>query len=249
MLAAATLPPVPIAQGKRERYTKKPRCISAQTRRIAALRDNALASHSYAMARKRRRIDTMIDAHVWMRRQEAKAPPGSTMWPMESPLHRYLADIHYAVNATAFYSALALALAIPDICGAIEFPDEQAVGRRYRDWFESWCGLMQSYVGAADCYAIRCSYLHEGIQEFGGRSTIDATLSHIQFTVGMGGGGWSYTNIAAAPGSDAKPAVRIPVELFCRDMTTSADAWRRSRASDPRTALALSRLIEFRNAS
>jgi hypothetical protein len=167
---------------------------------------------------------------------------------MESPLHRYLADIHYALKAGAFYSALALSVAIPDICGGIEYPDEKSVGKRYRDWFDQWCAMLQSYLDAADCYAIRCSYLHQGIDEFSGPNAVAARLTHIEFTVGMTDGGWSLSYVPSALGPEAKGAVRIPVEDFCRDMTTSADAWCRSRSSDPRVASALARLIEFRPA-
>jgi hypothetical protein len=167
---------------------------------------------------------------------------------MESPLHRYLADIHYALKASAFYSALALSVAIPDMCGGIEYPGEKSVSKRYRDWFDQWCAMLQSYLDAADCYAIRCSYLHEGIDEFGGPSAIAARLARIEFTVGMTDGGWSLSYATSAHGSEAKGAVRIPVEDFCRDMTTSADAWCRSRADNPHVIAALSRLIEFRPA-
>jgi hypothetical protein len=168
---------------------------------------------------------------------------------MESPLHRYLADIHYAMNAGAFYSALALSVAIPDICGAIEYPDEKLVSKRYRDWFEQCCYMLQSYLNAADCYAIRCSYLHQGLDEFDGSSAVAARLTHIEFTVGKTAGGWSLSFIPSAHGPEAKGAVRIPVEDFCRDMTTSGDAWYKSRASDSRVTSALARLIEFRPAS
>jgi hypothetical protein len=184
-----------------------------------------------------------------MRRQEAAALRSGRMWPMESPLHRYLADIHHAMNAGAFYSALALSVAIPDICGAIEYPNEKG-GKRYREWFDQWCAMLKSYLTAEDCYAIRCSYLHQGVDEFGGSSAIAARLTHIEFTVGqVAGGGWSLSYVPSSQGPEAKGAMRIPVEDFCRDMTTSADAWCRSRADDPRIAAALSRLIEFRPAS
>ena len=170
------------------------------------------------------------------------------MLPMESPLHRYLADIHHAMNAGAFYSALALSIAIPDVCGSIEYPDEKGVGKRYRDWFDLSCYMLQSYLSAEDCYAIRCSYLHQGIDEFGGPSAIAARLTHIEFTVGMAAGGWSLSYLPSAQGPQAKGAVRIPVEDFCRDMTTSANGWWKSRSSDPRVASALARLIEFHQA-
>jgi hypothetical protein len=170
------------------------------------------------------------------------------MSPMESPLHRYLADIHYAMEAGAFYSALALSVAIPDICGAIEYPDEKLVGKRYRDWFDLSCYMLQSYLSAADCYAIRCSYLHQGIDEFGGPSAIAARLTHIEFTIGKAAGGWSLSFLPSAQGPEAKGAVRIPVEDFCRDMTTSGHTWYKSRASDQRVTSALARLIEFHQA-
>jgi hypothetical protein len=170
------------------------------------------------------------------------------MLPMESPLHRYLADIHHAMNAGAFYSALALSVAIPDVCGSIEYPDEKGVGKRYRDWFDLSCYMLQSYLSAEDCYAIRCSYLHQGIDEFGGPSAIAARLTHIEFTVGMAAGGWSLSYLPSVHGPEAKGAVRIPVEDFCRDMTTSANSWWKSRSSDPRVASALARLIEFHQA-
>ena len=163
----------------------------------------------------------------------------------KTPLDRYLADIHYAVNAGALYSALALSLAIPDICGSIEYPGESQVHRRYGDWFDAWCFLHQSQMSAADCYAMRCSYLHSGSAEFAGPSAGYADLSHIQFTTGLSGGGWTSTFLPiGAP--NTMPAVRIPVETFCRDMTTCANGWQVARTGDPRVAQALAQLLEIR---
>src|ERR1022692_3933877 len=86
----------------------------------------------------------------------------------KSPLHRYLNDILHALKARAFYSSLALALTIPDICGSIDYPAETSVGKRYRDWFTDWGLMLHSYMSAADCYALRCSYLHTAAEQFQG---------------------------------------------------------------------------------
>jgi hypothetical protein len=166
--------------------------------------------------------------------------------PVESALDRYLFDMLIAVEAGAYHSALALALTIPDICGAIEYPTEPAANRRYRNWFDAWCQLIQSTMGAADCWALRCSYLHLAREEFAGDAAAYAALSRIQFTVGKDQGGWLSRAIPAKPGE--KPAVQLPVENFCRDMATSADAWRRSRAGDARTCAELHQLLELRPA-
>ena len=199
-----------------------------------------LTSHDSWHGKKRQPIDELIDAHIWL------GAKGYNDVKMDSPLDRYLGDILRALEARVFYSALALAVTIPDICGAIEFPNETKMGKRYRDWFsQPWCGMLHSYLGAADCWAIRCSYLHNGSGEFEGNSAAYADLSHIQFTVGKDRGVWSSTYMASSV-PEAKGAVRIPVESFCHDMATSADAWRNCRSDNPSVIGALAQLLEFR---
>jgi hypothetical protein len=163
----------------------------------------------------------------------------------EPLLCRYVRDLHHAVNAGALYSALALALTIPDICGAIEYPNEQITNRRYRAWFDAWCGFHQSQMTAADCWALRCTYLHLAREEFAGEAAAFAALARIQFTVGQSDGGWLSKYIEPAS-AGAKPAVQIPTEIFCRDMAGSALGWFKSRSADGRIAAALGQLLEIR---
>jgi hypothetical protein len=96
----------------------------------------------------------------------------------------YLMDMYRAVEAGAQHSALALALALPDICGSIEYPAEQKVGMRYKAWCETWGKILA--VSGADCYALRCAYLHSGSDEFSGSSALAALFERVQFTVGQG---------------------------------------------------------------
>jgi hypothetical protein len=169
--------------------------------------------------------------------------------PMElpkSPLHRYLNDMLYALKGRAFYSSLALALTIPDICGSIDYPAEPSVGKRYRDWFTDWCWMLQSYMSAADCYALRCSYLHTAAEQFHGTAAPWADLSHIQFTSGQDRGVWATNYLPSPSESGQKPAVRMPIEDFCRGMATCADGWWTQRGSDPQVVAALNRLLEIR---
>ena len=71
--------------------------------------------------------------------------------------------------------------------------------------------------------------------------------SIIQFTIGQAEGVWSAQALPAAV-AGGKQTARIPVEIFCRDMATSADAWRRARASDSRVVEAIARLMQMRPA-
>ncbi len=158
----------------------------------------------------------------------------------------YLMDMLRASQAGAQHSALALALALPDICASIEYPNEPKVGVRYRNWCNEWAKLVS--VAGVDCYALRCAYLHSGSDEFSGPSAAQAIFERIEFTLGQVGGVWvSQALPPSSPG--AKQTARIPIETFCRDMATSADAWRRARQSDPRVVERLASLMWMRPAS
>lgn len=161
------------------------------------------------------------------------------------PLSVYLRDLSHALQAGSPFSALALALALPDICGNIEYPQMHApnqVGDRYRRWCNEWAQMLT--VSGADCYALRCAYLHNGSDEFSGPAARRATFNRIQFTVGQVGGGWAANAIPFGAGLLA----RIPHETFCRDMVGSAEGWRRQRAQDPRITQAIAGLMPLRPA-
>ena len=87
-------------------------------------------------------------------------------------MNNLLQSIGQSLNTGNYYAALAMALAIPDICGWIEDPNSKSKAR-YISWFERY--LQSKYVRQAtahmpehtfltgsDCYALRCAFLHEG---------------------------------------------------------------------------------------
>ena len=161
------------------------------------------------------------------------------------PLSCYLRDILAAEKGGSPFSALALTLALPDICGSIEYPELRGpnqVGERYRKWCDEWAKMVT--VSGADCYASRCAYLHNGTDEFNGRSARLATFNRIEFTFGQAGGGWVSNALPSGGGQ----MVRTPHETFCRDMVGSAEGWRRLRADDPRVTEAIAGLMRMQPA-
>jgi hypothetical protein len=79
----------------------------------------------------------------------------------------YLNDIRKAIENDCWYSALALALTLPDICGEIEFPQITSVGKRYRQWFLNHIENNKYFIvsghnifSSKECYELRCSFLH-----------------------------------------------------------------------------------------
>ncbi len=76
------------------------------------------------------------------------------------------------------YSALGMALTLPDICGNIAYPNT-GNGFRYKKWFDEYAlpksgisvdeGFMS--VDGAVCYKLRCAYLHSGNFDLGNSGT------------------------------------------------------------------------------
>lgn len=163
----------------------------------------------------------------------------------DTVLDTYLRDMMLAVESGSVHSALALALALPDICGTIEYPTMPKVVDRYTRWCDDWGKIL--VVTPADCYAIRCAYLHSGSEEFSGSSTAKAIFSRVNFTVGQVGGGWASRAVQSAT-LTGKPIVETPVEQFCRDMATSVDAWLRARSGDTGIAAEVAALLCVRPA-
>ena len=72
------------------------------------------------------------------------------------------------------YSALGMALTLPDICGNIAYP-KMGTGERYRKWFDEFALPLGNWPTESDfitlngavCYKLRCAYLHKGNFDLG----------------------------------------------------------------------------------
>lgn len=83
-------------------------------------------------------------------------------------INLYVNDILKALENKCYFSALSLALALPDFCGSVEFPDK-SVTERYINWYDNYVKNFMSYksFGASQLsgevvYNLRNTYLHLG---------------------------------------------------------------------------------------
>ena len=86
-------------------------------------------------------------------------------------LELIIKDINKSLDNECLFSALALALTIPDICGKILYPDKRN-GERYKLWYNEYIGNYEKspdensigmpYMSGELCYALRCAFLHSG---------------------------------------------------------------------------------------
>lgn len=86
---------------------------------------------------------------------------------------RLIDDVNMALDAECYFSALALVLTFPDICGKAQYPQEKT-SKRYIDWYDEHtgkyeqctCELCQKtpmpYLSGEVVYSLRNSLLHQG---------------------------------------------------------------------------------------
>jgi hypothetical protein len=145
-------------------------------------------------------------------------------------MKRFLHSVQIALKAGDWYGALSTALTLPDICGRIEAP-EQGSKARYIDWFNRY--LRDHYTAqigperkphvflhGEDCYALRCSYLHEGggtIIEQRARKALDS----FHFITPPPNGSLVHMN-------QSNNVLQLQVDIFCKEMCAAVEQWMNS---------------------
>ena len=132
-------------------------------------------------------------------------------------------SIENALYAGNNYAALAMSLALPDICGWVQDPSAGSKAR-YVAWFEKY--LQAKYVSSAtqhrsdhtflngsDCYALRCAYLHEGRDEITDQRA-QQVLEAFQFVAPPKG--WTVHC------NQTNDTLQLQVDVFCRDVIEGA---------------------------
>lgn len=83
-------------------------------------------------------------------------------------------DVNKALDAECYYSALTLALTLPDICGKAEYPREDSTAKRYKYWYDEHIGKYEQCpceqcrstpmpcLSGEVVYSLRNSLLHQG---------------------------------------------------------------------------------------
>ena len=85
----------------------------------------------------------------------------------------YVKDIKQALQNNCYFTALSLALALPDICGCVESPNK-SVSERYITWYDRYIGQSLSEDNKVDddqnpwlsgelVYNLRNTFLHQGM--------------------------------------------------------------------------------------
>ena len=138
-----------------------------------------------------------------------------------------LAQIRTASGAGLYYVGLFAALALPDICGALEAEDGLSTQARYVAWFDQHVAPKYTFSGRTtltgqDAYFFRCSMLHQGRMQHP-----RGTYSRILFVEPSSTGNVFHNNVL-------NDALNIDVRIFTEDIVSAVEQWLPTAGTAPR---------------
>ena len=147
------------------------------------------------------------------------------------PLHYLLNEINKAATSGLPFLAVAMAVALPDICVSLASQDGQSNGIRYRQWCKVNLGPRISYVTSDDLWSIRCGVLHNG--RFG-------ELKHgVAKVIFMPSCDSTFTN------SRIGDVYVYSIVEFCKNFIKTVEEWFEKNKNDATVQSNLPRLIRW----
>jgi len=145
---------------------------------------------------------------------------------------RYVTAMRLSLRTGNSYSALFLALTLPDICGRLEDPEKDS-RERYEDWFRTYmAGIYpSSFLTPEDCYALRCAALHEGAGDISNQRSkkiLDEVCFLSPDSHGLHGfvpGHCNRLTNVAIGSREFGEALFLHVNNFCEDMCKGVEKW------------------------
>lgn len=142
-------------------------------------------------------------------------------------MKRFTDAVRKAIENENWYGALTTALTLPDVCGKLE-DRVQGSQARYEAWWTEWMEpaytsfrgpnrVRHVFLSGADCYALRCSYLHEGSGELG-HQRARAVLDRFHFITPPRNGSIAHRN-------QVNDVLQLQVDLFSTDIADAVDRW------------------------
>jgi len=148
-------------------------------------------------------------------------------------MHAILNEIEQCIASSNFYAAIALALTIPDVGGALGAEDGQSTGQKYKAWYDANLAAKYPWLTAHDCYSIRCGVVHQG--RFGNPGS---QFARVLFTIPTVGGNIFHNNVL-------NDALNLDAEIFCGDVVASGRQWLSEHENNETVQSNLARSIRF----
>jgi len=148
-------------------------------------------------------------------------------------MQNFIEAIRKAIKDKNWYGALFIALALPDICGKVEYPNLTS-NKRYKDWFNKYMSAKYKHNGTVflssdDCYAFRCALLHEGSDDITEQRSQKILEKFLFMTAGPH---CTYMQDNYVNGQRVKTSLQLRVDKFCEDICVSAELWLKDKSGN-----------------
>jgi hypothetical protein len=135
-------------------------------------------------------------------------------------------SVYRCLNTQNWYGALMISLTLPDICGFSQYSNLSS-GARYVKWFNQYlkskyeCQNLFTnesiiFLTGEDCYALRCSFLHEGSDEIVSQRARKILEKFIFTTTGLHCNYFDYNGVKM---------LQLDVDTFCKDICNAIGKW------------------------
>lgn len=141
-------------------------------------------------------------------------------------MNRFIDAVVKALDNENWYGALIISLTLPDICGKIQYTSMKSKDR-YIKWFNGYLSNKYThkigpnleehvFLSGDDCYALRCSFLHEGLDEISYQASRKVLDSFLFMT---GGPHCNFMNV------NNQTFLQLRVDEFCKDIYSAVEVW------------------------
>ena len=143
---------------------------------------------------------------------------------MKNVMQKIIDSIEKNLHDKNWYAALMLSLILPDICAKVEGYSTSS-SKRYSDWFDKYLNTKyKGFLSGNDCYALRCSILHEGTSITENQSSKDIIDRY--YFVSEGSHCILINNgYFGDPTIDGKTFLELSVKQFCQDLIDATNDW------------------------
>lgn len=162
--------------------------------------------------------------------------------PSSSPLAAIYDEIEKAIEVKLWYAAIAISVALPDICSTLEGV-ERTNWQTYKEWFDRNASNSFRNFGKHECYELRCGVMHNGILQGG----VDKRSKYegVYFTPP---GSFLSMNDSVMKniGGREGPFLFMSVTPFCRTMIEIVKAWELAHQNDEAVHARMEKLVRLR---
>jgi len=143
-------------------------------------------------------------------------------------MDNFILALEKSIITESWHTSLVLALTMPDICSKYCYPEQPINKIRYSDWFNDYVLIKytsqigpdhneHTFLTGNDCYALRCSLLHEGQSQISHQRSQDI-LDDFVFVQPPKFGNTVHCNLI-----DEK--LQLQIDVFSHDILQSCKEW------------------------